>query len=256
MRLIAAVFARDWRLARQKGPALALDVLSVLLSAVVFYYLAAFIDHRAEYFPFVVAGLTILRIHSAVPRVLAATTARIADGSLEIMLTGRSHPAVVLTAEATFEILRGTLFSTLLVVLAVGALGADVPATVPGVLAIVIGLVGAGVVMLGLAVLLLALLMVLREAGAFASLAAVLLPFSAGVYFPRDILPTPLREIAGVLPFHTPVDVIRSGLVDGVFPVGEVLVLIAASVVFLGLACVAAGPAVGHARRVGRLALE
>lgn len=256
MRLIAAFLLRDWRLARAKGPAAVLDVLSVVLSAIVFYYLAAFVDHGADYFPFVIAGLTILRIHGAVPRVLAATTARIADGSLEIILTGRSHPATVLAAEAAFEIVRGVLFSTLLVVIAVGAFGADVPITAPGVLAVLAGLAGAGVVMLSLTVLLLALLMVLREAGAFASLAGVLLPFSAGVYFPRDILPTPLREIAGVLPFHAPVDVIRAGLVRGEFPVGDVLVLIGACVAFLGLALVAAGPAVAHARRVGRLALE
>jgi ABC-type polysaccharide/polyol phosphate export permease len=256
VRLIAASITRDWRLARTRGPALAIDLAAVLVSAVVFFYLAKYVDHGAAYFPFVLAGLTMLRVHAAVPRILQAATGRIADGTAEILVTARSHPAVVFIGEAAFELLRGVALSVLLVVVAKAVFGADVRLTVGGLAAVAIGLAGAAAVLLALTLALLAILMVFREAGAVSSLSGVVLPVACGAYFPRSILPAPLDQITGALPFHLPVDVIRTGFVDGRFPWQDALTLVVAAAASVVIASALARPAVTHARRAGRLALE
>lgn len=256
MRFVSAAIVRDWRIALTRGPALTIDIVAVLVSAIVFFYLAEYVDHGEDYFAFVLAGLPILRIHTAVPRVLALTTGRIADGSLEIVVSGRSRAWVVMLGDAAFELLRGVVLSVLLLVFAIGVLGADVTLTAAGLVAIAVGLIGSAAVLLGLTIGLTAMLMVLREAGAASSLSGVFLPILGGVYFPLSVLPAPLEALVEVLPFHWPVDVLRAGLTEGRFPVTDALVSVVAAAVTIGVGAALAAPAVGRARRGGRLALE
>ncbi|MBJ7470245.1 MAG: ABC transporter permease [Solirubrobacteraceae bacterium] len=256
MNLLRVCVWRDWLVMRTRTPALLFDLFAVLMTAVVFYYLAQYLDRGQDFFPFVLAGLTIVRIHGAVPRVLASSTARIADGSLEVLMSGRARPAVVFLSEGAFELARGMVLAIGVLLVGVGVFGADVTLTAPGLAAVAVGLVGATLILLALSTALLALLMVLREAGAVGSFSGVLLPILGGVYFPLTILPAPLESIARVLPFHVPVDVIRSGLTAGVFPTTQVAVLAGACAASLAIAALLARPAVQHARRAGRLALE
>lgn len=259
MGLIAASVRRDWRLALTRRPAFALEALAVFAGAGAFFFLSRYVGsaaHRTTYFAFVLPGLVLLRLHTCIPRVLQAVAARIADGTLEILLSGPSRVATALTGEAAFEIVRALVLS--MVLIALGALAPGVGlAGGPGALAgVAVGLLGGCVLMLVLAVVLIALLLVFREAGALATFSGIVLPLVGAVYFPVGILPQPLEAIARVLPFHFPSEIMREGLLHGRVDVAAVGEMAAALAVTGAVAALLARHAVAFARRSGRLALD
>jgi ABC-type polysaccharide/polyol phosphate export permease len=254
--VIGAFVRRDWRIARTHPAPFLIDLAAVFAAAASFYYLGRYVEatRRGEdFFAFAIAGLAVLRLHGALPRVLLSTTAELASGSLELVLSSRVRTGVVLAGATAFELLRGLALAVIFVVLAGTLFGAPIDLEPAGVAAVAVGLVGATVLFAGLAVAAIGVITVIRRGAAIGSLTTVALPLLAGAYFPVDSLPQPLEALADALPFRLAVDVIREGLLDGTLDLAKSAALLAAAAVELLLAGAFANAAVERARRSGAL---
>lgn len=258
MSVILGLLRRDWRIARSRPAPYALDAASVLIAAALFYYLGRTVspDHGPEFFAFAVAGLAILRIHSAVPRVVVMVNGEIASGSLELLVSSSRRTALVVIGVTAYELLRSLVLSMVLILLAVVLFDAPFAGGVKGVAAMVVGLQGAVFIFAGLAAGVLGVIMVVRQAGGIASLATIVMPVLTGAYFPIKTLPEPVETIALLLPFRRAVDLVRDGMLEGRFPLGDVIVLELQAVALLGCGLLVAHFGIERARRAGSLGLE
>ena len=161
-----------------------------------------------------------------------------------------------MVGEAAFDLLRSLAFAVLSIVLATTLFGAPMELTAGGFLGVAVGLAGAIVVFMGLALITIAVLLVLREGGALATLTGLLVPVLAGAYFPVGTLPQPLEAIARTLPFwRRHVDTVRAGMLDGRLDVGATLKMLAGAAVLLAIGVAVVRWATERARRTGSLAV-
>jgi ABC-2 type transport system permease protein len=255
--MILETLRRDWRIALTHRAPFAMDALAVLVGCGLYYYLGRFarIGHDANaFFAFAVAGISVLRMSAALARLIQNVSHRLADGTLELLLSERRPASFVVLAEAAFELVRGLFHALVTVLLAILLFGAPMRLTAAGILAIAVGLLGALVLFAGLGLAIVAVLFVFRDAGGLATASVILIPAVAGAYYPVGTLPTPLADIARVLPFSACVSVIRDGMLHGRIGVTAMLTLVAGAAVTVGVACLLVDHSVGHARRMGTLA--
>jgi ABC-type polysaccharide/polyol phosphate export permease len=247
---------RDWALALSHRAPFLFDALALLAGCAMFFFLGRFASEHGGHqglFAFAVAGLSIVRLNSAMPRLVQSMLQGLASGNLELLLGSPRSSAPVIVAESAFEILRGGLVALATILVAVAVFGAPATASVPGLLAVTAGLCLAMVLFLGFACLTAATLLVVRQGGALATLGTLAMPLIAGAYFPVSRLPQPLEAIAAVLPFRAAVELIRGGLLRGEFVPGLALVLGIGSAVFLGAGLLAFDRAVARERRANSL---
>ncbi|MCW2991417.1 MAG: transporter, permease protein [Solirubrobacterales bacterium] len=259
MSFLLACLDRDRRLALSRPGGFYVDAVSVLATAAGFFYLSRFVDHEVDggsFFAFALPGLALMRLHAGIPRLLTSGSAHLADGTLEILLGSRRPSWLVIFGEAAFEMLRALVLALALLAVGVVAFGADVHLGAAAVAAVLLGLVAGMLLLLGLGTALLGVLLWLRDAGAAASVTSVILPVLGGAYFPLHVLPEPLETFARITPFHLPIDLMRTGLIEGRFDVGQALALVLGSAAALVLAAAFSVYGVRVARRAGGLASE
>ncbi len=256
--MIAASIRRDWAIARTHRLPFWFDALSVLVASALYFYLGRFASTgrgNTEFYAFAVAGIAVLRLNTALPRVVQRTTQGLTEGTLELLLDQRRPIYVVMIGEAAFDMLRSLAFAVLSVVLAATLFGAPMEVTPGGLLGVAVGLAGATVVFMGLALITIAVLLVLREGGALATLTGLLVPVLAGAYFPVGTLPQPIEAIARTLPFGAAVDTVRTGMLDGRLDVGAALKMLVGAAVLLAIGVAVVRWATERARRTGSLAV-
>jgi ABC-type polysaccharide/polyol phosphate export permease len=256
--VIAASVRRDWAIARTHRLPFWFDAFSVLAASALYYYLGRFASKGSggtEFYAFAVAGIAILRLNSSLPRVVQRATQGLTEGTLELLLDQRRPVHVVMLGEAAFDLLRGLVFAVLGIVLATTLFGAPMELTPGGLAGVAVGLVGAMAVFMGLALITVAILLVLREGGALATLTGLLVPVLAGAYFPVGTLPQPLEAIARALPFGAAVDTVRAGMLDGRLDVGAAVKMLAGAAVMLAIGVAVVRWATERARRTGSLAV-
>ena len=95
---------------------------------------------------------------------------------------------------------------------------------------------------------------VFKETTAMTSFLAAGLALFGGVYYPVDVLPAPLDDLAQALPFTWAVDVFRAALLGGAIPVGRLFLLVGCALAFLPVAVFLLNRALVHAKRTGTLA--
>lgn len=263
LRLLGAFIRRDAAVALSYRVPFALELVSILFSLALFYYLGRLVGARAEeeggqlsagYFPFAVIGLALLRIvqtglNSFAQRLREEQT----TGTLEALLTTPAPPSLVILGTAAFDLLRATLSAALLVVLGVlvfgvGFEGSEALALVP------FAIVGALALFAALGVALAAFSIVYKQASGALAVILPALALLAGVYFPTSLLPEPLETIAGLFPFTWALDVLRSALLEGESDLGLLLALLAAAAIALPAALALFRAALRRARRDGTLA--
>lgn len=253
---IAAFARRDARVEATHKVPYVVDLLAVAAAVALFYYLSEFVDRGAgggDLFPFVVAGLAVLRVNAALPRIVHRFEGEVALGSLAQLLSSRLSAAVVMAGESAFELLRGCVLGAFLVLFAAGLIEPDLHLDAIALAGVAIGLGGAAVVTLGLAAGLTGIYLVLRLGLALSALATIAVPLLAGAYFPIDTLPQPLHALATVLPFDDAVDTVRHALLRGAIDAAPLARLAAGAVIVLPLGFWTLHLGVRHSRRVGTL---
>jgi ABC-type multidrug transport system permease subunit len=254
---IAAFIRRDARVEATFKVPYVVDLLAALAGVGVFYYLAEFAERDSGdgLFAFVVAGLAILRVNAALPRIVHRFEGEVALGSLAQLLSSRLSAAVVMAGEAAFELLRGCALGLCLVLFAGTLVEPSLHLDPVALGGVVVGLAGAAVVTLGLAAGLMGLYLVLRLGLALSALATIAVPLIAGAYFPIDQLPQPLHALATVLPFDDAVDTVRHALLRGEIEAGPLARLAAGAAIVLPLGFWTLALGTRHSRRVGTLTI-
>jgi ABC-type multidrug transport system permease subunit len=257
MEAIAAFIRRDWRIARTHTMPFALDGLTVVVNAALFFYLGRYVGAGGDgFFTFAVAGLAVLRVNAAIPLVLQRVGTELASGNWEGLVSSKRRAGTILIGEVAFETLRGMAVAIAWVIVAGGLFGAPLHFGVAAVAAVVLGVAGAGLLFAGLGVAIIGILMVVRQGATLGSLTGIAVPVLAGAYFPLATLPEPLRTFADALPFHLPVDLMRGALLHDHFSIGTAAALVAGSLTAMCLALLIGRACIEHARRRGTLTAE
>lgn len=253
---IAAFIRRDARVEATYRVPYLVDLLAALGGLAVFYYLAEFAeDSNGDLFAFVVAGLAVLRVNAALPRIVHRFEGEVALGSLAQLLSSRLPSGVVMAGEAAFELLRGCALGLCLVLFAGVLVEPELHLDAVALAGVLIGLAGAAVVTLGLTAGLMGLYLVLRLGLALSALATIGVPLLAGAYFPIDELPQPLHAVATLLPFDDAVDTVRHALLRGEIDAAPLARLAAGAAIVLPLGFWALDRGTRHSRRVGTLTI-
>lgn len=255
VRFIGTVVWRDTRLALSSRVPFMFDVLAVIVSLAIFYFVGRFVGRTggAGFLAFVTAGVSAMQLQSAVLRAVHGLDREQASGGLEMLLVSPVRPAIVAVAVVAFPILRGGAFALIALVVSRTVFGVELtlgPGAWPG---IALGLAGA---VLGFVIVTMAcfgVLIALRQGPAAASLFGLVLPMMSGIYFPVSLLPAPLDAIASASPLTMAVDLVRDAVLGRGLELGDVavmLIVLAVGVVLAGLVCEAV---VLRAKRLGTL---
>lgn len=256
---VAAVLRRDLRLALSYRLNLLLAALSSLFSAVLWYYLSAFVTVRGTevpggYFAFVVTGTVLLQyVTAALHGVSRRLREEQAAGTLEFLFSSPAPPWGLLLASVLFDLLLRTVDA--LVLLGAGAaLGLEFRLHHPLALLVLVLLTVASFAALG--ILAASFLLVFQRGEPVTPLVGGLLALLGGVFFPPSVLPPFLAAAARLLPLPYAADGLRAVLLEGkgLRELGDVLhPLVLFAALLLPLSFLAFSTALRTARRYGLL---
>lgn len=260
---VAAFLRRDWKVARSYRLQFVLDLASIPLALGLFFFLSRLVDSNAlpadadlrqGYFSYAAVGLVVFRM---VQTALSSFSSKLRNeqisGTFEALLTSPVSPTVVVLGIASFDLLRAVAggFVTLLIAL---LLGLQLELSAGTLVGLVLGLPALLATFAAVGVFVAAFAAVFKQVNALLGLITAGLALLAGVYFPIEVLPGPLRAVADVLPFTWGVDVMRAALLRGELAVNRLLLLVSFAAVALPASLWLFRRSVDHARRRGTLA--
>jgi ABC-2 type transport system permease protein len=191
------------------------QLLAMLFTLTMFYYVGKIVRPDAvgkngQYFAFVVVGIVTMTVLTSALNTCELIRMELMAGTFERILISPLGPVGGVMAVAAFPILYSTVFSGLMLVLAVGIFGVPVhPAGIPEALPIAafgaIAFACLGLLFVG------GLLAFKSAMGATWVVAA--LSLLGGVYFPIRLFPGWIRWASEVQPFTPAVDLLRHLLV-------------------------------------------
>ncbi|WP_139977462.1 ABC transporter permease [Nocardioides litoris] len=260
--LVAAFVRRDWTVARSYRLSFAMETFGALVLLFVVFQVGKLVDQVPQpasddldrgFFPFVVVGSAVLAITQAG---LSSFTTKMREeqttGTLEVVLATPNSPSVMILASGVYQQLQSLVQASLLVLVAM-LVGLRISGSPAAALATVAGLAGLVLVFASLGVLVAAFTIVFKRGNALGGLITAMLGLLGGVYFPVELLPGPLRLLAGALPFTWGVDALRASLLFGRVEWANLVGVLTAAAVLLPLSLWLFRAAVDAARRDGSL---
>jgi ABC-2 type transport system permease protein len=124
----------------------------------------------------------------------------------------------------------------------------------PSIAAATVALVGCLGLFASLGVAVAAFTVVFKQTTALLGLVGSALALLGGVYFPIEVLPAPIEQVATALPFTWGLDVLRAALLDGKVDFGQLAGVFGSALLLLPVALVGFTSAVRRARQTGTLA--
>jgi ABC-2 type transport system permease protein len=219
LRKFLAVLRRDWLTASRYGAASILYLLSLVIEAAAFYFVAravgpAYRPDGFDFFSFIVIGTGIWGFFLATVNsfVTAIREAQV-SGSIEALLTTATRPSLLVTLSAASTILRDS--AQLIAYLAVGFLLFGAAALHVNALAVLV--LGALILALALAfgILAAAVQVSIQKGGAVVWLFGSVVWLFSGTMFPVSTLPGPLQMLSKTIPLTYALDALRSALLKG-----------------------------------------
>lgn len=208
---------------------------------------------HGSYFDFAVVGSTLLILFNTT---LVSMAQRLrtdqSTGTLEVLLTMPSRPAMVVLGSAAYQVLYSTVTAAVTLAVAFG-FGLRFHASAAGAVVGIASLVCSMALFMAVGVAFAAYVLVFKRGDALAGLAMAGLTVVGGVYYPLALLPHVLRVLADVVPFTWVVAVVRESLLQGEVPVGRLGELAVSAVVALPVAMALFSAALRHAQRRGSL---
>jgi len=220
---IPAFVRRDLMVALSYRGAFAMDVLNLAGQAVMFWFIGKMVDpatlptyggSRTTYMEFVAIGMVLsLVIALLLQRVATAVRQEQMIGTFESLLTTPTAAATVQVGSAAFDLLYVPLRAAMfLLIIAVG-FGLDF--AVSGVLPALSVMAAFVPFVWGLGLLSAAAMLTFRRGGGGALIGATVLGLLSGAYFPLDLLPGWLQDIAALNPVAIAIDGVRQALLSG-----------------------------------------
>src|SRR5436305_2830582 len=260
LRKFLAVLRRDWLTASRYGAASVLYLLSLVIEAAAFYFVAravgpAYRPDGFDFFSFIVIGTGIWGFFLAtVNSFVSAIREAQVSGSIEALVTTATKPSLFVTLSAASTILRddGQLAAYLLV----GFLLCGAAALHVNVLALVV--LGCVVLALALAfgILAAAVQVWIQKGGAVVWLFGSVVWLFSGTMFPVSVLPLPLQKVAELIPLTHALDGLRMALLKATplsAMTGTLVMLVPLAAVLLPVAVITFSVTLRHARRTGTL---
>jgi ABC-2 type transport system permease protein len=263
--ILIAFIRRDLATARSYRAAYAIELVAILFSVTLFFYLSRLIDGNSTfahkyllghgYFGYVIIGLALLRVvHTSLSSFATRLRSDQTTGTLEALFASPASPSLVIVSSAAFDILRATLLGVSMVLVAVIVFGLHLGTSWEGAGALILALPACIAVFAAIGVALAAFTVVFKQTTSLISLISNGLGLLAGVYFPIKVFPPALRAVANATPFTWAVEVVRDALLGNHIPPGELIGLLITALLLLPLALLLFGVALARARREGSLA--
>lgn len=259
---MGAFVRRDWLTARSYRFQLVLDLAIVPLTLALFYFLNQLVDPARlppdadlaqGYFSYAAVGLVVLRmVQAALTSFAAKLRVEQTSGTFETLLLSPVSPTVVALGSASFELLRA-LFGGGMTLLVATLFGLRFDLGAGSAVGLLVGFPALVATFAALGVVVAACAVVVKQVTALLGLVTAGLGLLAGVYFPIELLPGPLRAVADLLPFTWGVDVLRAALLRGELAAGRMALLVAFAVVSLPASLWIFRGSVNRARRGGTL---
>jgi ABC-2 type transport system permease protein len=261
--VLAAFLRRDFRINISYRASFALEGFSTLFALALFFYLSRVVDESqfstsqglsGGYFGYAAVGLLVVTI---IQVTLSSFSLKLREeqttGTFEALMATPASPWLVVLSSALYDLLRATVSGLVLLAVAVAVFGLNLDLD-PGSIAIAAAaLVGSLGLLASLGIAVAAFTVVWKRTTALAGMVVTGLSLLAGVYFPIEVLPSPLEEVAAALPFTWGLDVLRASLLGGDVDPAQLAGLFAAAVVAMPPALVGFTLAVKRARSTGTL---
>jgi ABC-2 type transport system permease protein len=260
--VVMAFLRRDWAISWSYRLPFALGLLQTFLTLGFLYFLSRLVGPRigvadgslhGGYFAYVVLGTTLLSIFSVN---LTAFAQRLrtdqTTGTLEVLFTMPPRASLVVLASASYQITYALVVGGLTVALAVG-FGMRFEASAGSVLVALATLVASLVLFAATGVAFAGFVVVFKRAETVTALATAALSLLAGVYYPIELMPHPLRVLADVIPLTWALQVVRGALLGAQLPLARLGELSLVAVLLLPVAMWLFSVALDRARRTGTL---
>jgi ABC-2 type transport system permease protein len=261
---VAACVRRDWRIALSYRLAYAIELVSMVFTLVLFYYLARIVDSSTlpslkgldrGYFAFVAVGLALTRIlYAGLSAFANQLREEQTTGTFETLMATPASPSALILGSGAYDLIRGTAFGVVIIGAAAAFFHLRIDVSVDSALVVTAALLACLFLFAAIGVALAAFTVVFKQTTAVLALATSGIALIGGVYFPIEILPGALRSLAELLPFTWGLEVLRAALLAGHFELGRLGLLIAFDVVALPCSLVVFNVALRRARRTGSLA--
>ena len=258
-RVIRGFVWRDLQLALTSRVPFLFDGIGMFAALAVYYFIGQFARPTSTpaavgYFTFAVSGVAVLRMQTALARIILALEREQATGTLELTFLSPASTFVVAVGTCLYELLRGIAFCVLVLLgsRVIFGLGLTLgPRAWPG---LAFGLLGGAGFFFALSLLAGAVLVAFKHGTPFATLLGLGLPVFSGAYFSVNVLPSGVEWVAQVLPLTYAIELVRDGVVAADFSGSAALKMAAGLAVVCPLAAAAFRVSVDRARRLGALA--
>jgi ABC-2 type transport system permease protein len=263
--IVGAFVRRDWAISRSYRFSFISRIVSSVFSLFLFFYLGNFVDqssfHSTDilthgYFSFLIIGLFMLGLVNQVLEAFRLTVEKdLMAGTMEALLATPSRSSLLIIAGPTYDVLYGISLQVLVYIIAVLFFGAYVAPSVVGLIGAVFALGLCLIIFSSLGVATAGVALVLKRGGTFFSVYLMNILMVLGpVYYPVSNLPSPLQTFSHLLPFTWAVEALRAGLLRGDLLIGQLALLVLATMVVVPLSLWVFNLGLVRARRDGSLA--
>jgi ABC-2 type transport system permease protein len=262
--LFAAFVRRDWAIARSYRVNFGFELVEVILSLVLFFYLGRIVDDtrlgdasqlEEGYFAFVVVGLALMKfMQTGLTAFALQFRSDQSTGTLEALLVTPASQSLVVLGSATYDLLLAAASGILMLAIAVAFFGMSLTVSVSSVFILLLAIPASFGLFAAVGIVIAALTVVFKQVATIVNMTTTGIAILAGVYFPLSVLPGLLEDIAKAFPFSWALDLLRACLLGGDPSIGKLLLLIMFCLVALPASLVLFGSAVNHAKRAGTLA--
>lgn len=261
---LASFMGRDWATARSYRAAFALELVGLLLSMALFFYVGRLLDgtgllarHHVSgtYFGYVVVGMAVMRlVHASLSAFASRLRTDQTTGTLEALLAAPVAPSVVVVASAAFDVLRATIFAVAMIVAAVVVFGLHVAIGWTGAAVLLVAVPACVALFASIGIAIAAVSIVYKQVAGVTGLVTSGLALLSGVYFPLDVLPHPLPAVADAIPFTWAVQLVRAAVLGDAIPLARLAELTAMASLLLPASLALFSFAIDRARSDGSLA--
>jgi ABC-2 type transport system permease protein len=262
--VVVAFLRRDFRIEISYRASFVLQAFAILFPLVLFFYLGRVVDQTrfaaqqdlsGGYFGYVAVGLALVTIVQAS---LSSFSRKLREeqttGTFEALMATPRSPSLIVLSSATYELLRATVSGVMMIAAAVVIFGLRLDLDPPSIVVTVVGLVGCLGLFASLGVAVAAFTVVIKQTASLLGMVVGVLAVLGGVYFPIEVLPGPIEQVAVALPFTWGLDVLRASLLGGTVDPAQLGGLLASAALLLPVALLGFAMAVRRSRRTGTLA--
>jgi ABC-2 type transport system permease protein len=264
VRVVAAFIRRDFRIHISYRLSFVLQMSTIFFFLALYYYLSKIVDQRefaarqdisGSYFGYAAVGLALLSILQVG---LSSFSQKMREeqttGTFEALMASPASPSLVVLASAVYDLLRSTAFAFVLICTGMVVFGLELDTDPASLGLAAVALVGCLALFASLGVAVAACTVIFKQTAVMAGMVVSGLALLSGVYFPIDVLPGALQQLAEILPFTWGLDVVRAALLGGNVDHAQLAGLFGSAAVLLPIAVLGFTAAVRRARQTGTLA--